>query len=177
MRRLIVLFIMLSLIPPAFTADLGSMRISWAGEDGFAIRNLSNGAFVYSDRDYVFSNLPACLQHQAYLLTPNKSKFNRDDRLVRLVHEGNFVIFIGYDDRYRTRPDWLNREYDLVPYMTANVLDARSNRQIFRFQFYRSKSLVRPRTPILLGGNIAPQVHDNFAMYTAVFVPHDIECP
>lgn len=141
----------------------------------YGLRTLGERAIVYSDRDYLFANIHGCLLNRPYLVTPNQDKFNREPELVALRSERPVIVYVGYDSRYQTRPDWLFRNYDPVPNFFLYAVDPRTENQIVTFQMYRariSQNLIR------LGGNIAPQENNNFAMYTTVFVDEQQDyCP
>lgn len=154
-------------MPAAFSAD-GTVGISGTFSKNFyGIRDLDIRAFVYSDRDYVFAAVPGCLSGRPYLVTPNQDKFTTGDSLVTVSSREPVNVYVGYDQRYRTRPDWLARNYQQTR-MSLDVVDPRTGQTILAFDLYRSRSSMQN---IPLGGNIADSEKSNFGMYTAVFVP------
>ena len=140
------------------------------GTDGtgrYYLSRLNPRAFVYSDREYVFSRVPGCLFGKTYLVTPNKAKFSRGDELVRMYASRPINIYLGYDSRYQTRPDWIEQGYDRTD-DEMTVSDPRSSRNILRFDLWHARF---PEGDFVLGGNLAPREQSNFGMYTAVIVP------
>lgn len=162
---LLTMLIFLVQLAPSAVAE--NVWVDWTRSSNFyGLRTLGERAFAYSDRDYVFANVHGCLQNRQYLVTPNQDKFSREPELVAIRTDRPVTVYVGYDSRYQTRPDWLLQNYDPVPFF-LNVVDPRTEHQILAFQMYRSRF---PQDQIRLGGNIAPQENNNFAMYTAIFV-------
>lgn len=176
MRPVSTFFTTLALLLSMSTGAVAqAVNIERANSSGFfGVRGLTERAFVYSDRDYVFSGVHGCLLGRPYLVTPNQDKFSRAPELVVVNANPAVTVFVGYDTRYPTRPDWLWQGYDPAPFVMTAV-NPRTNQAIVTFQMYRARA---PQRRIRLGGNIAAKENNNFGMYAAFFVDanHD-SCP
>ncbi len=124
-------------------------------------------AFLYSDREYVYSELPQCMEGAFVLITANSDKFTRGNQFLQIRTDVPLRVYVGYDIRYGTRPDWLLQQYREVD-ARAVAGDAKSGQAGIVYQFYRAN--FQPGS-IVLGGNLHDRENGNFAMYTVVVVP------
>ena len=70
---------------------------------------LHEGARVYRDRNYRFTNIPDALKGAAYLMSRNEDAGSRGDSLVTLTAACLVDVYIGHDRRVATsaKPTWL----------------------------------------------------------------------
>ena len=172
MRTLMAVIAALTLLTPdRTTAAEDIARIERTFTKGyFELRQLAPRSFVYSDREYVFDVVPNCLRDRTYMVTPNAEKFSRGAELVMLGTLRPVRVYVGYDSRYLTQPEWLLKNFSRTN-DEITIVDPRSNRVILRFIVYRGEF----NNNVTLGGNIAPKERGNFGMYTAVIVPADAD--
>lgn len=152
----------------ALGGGAATIERSFGQSYSYEIRTLAPRAFVYTDREYVFSAMHRCLLGQTYLATPNSDKFSRGGELVLLRLAERSHVYIGYDSRYRGRPAWLSPPAFTPTNQRITVSDPRSNREILTFVVWQG---VFPPGPLMLGGNLANGERSNFGMYTAIIVP------
>lgn len=85
---------------------------------------LNGGARVYSDREYVYGEVPRLLHNSGHILTANDDKFSQDWRkLISFRANKPITLYIAHDDRYPSRPDWLSdfRDIGLDVYLEDNT--------------------------------------------------------
>lgn len=133
----------------------------------YRIDTLREFAFVYTDRDFVFTAVPGCLNKRRYIATANTDKFSRGPALLTLRSEVPLVVYVGYDRRYRTMPDWLRRRFRPMPNLQLTMGNPKLGKKYVVYGLYRAEF---PRGRINLGGNLDDTEKANFAMYTAIIV-------
>lgn len=166
--RLAVLLILLTI---AFGASARAGEPYWIetaeSTQHYRIEPLSEYAFVYSDRDFVFTAVPRCLDGATYVRTANADKFTRGAAFLTLRSEVPLVVYLGYDRRYRTRPEWLRRQFRPKPGLELTMGDPKLGKSQVTYELHRAEL---PAGRIVLGGNLADDEKSNYAMYTAVIV-------
>lgn len=131
----------------------------------YRIEPLRKYGFVYSDREYVFSVLPKCLEGAASVITANSDKFSRGPSFIKLHSEVPLRVYVGYDIRYRSRPDWLRSRYrELGQTMRVREPKLRSD---LVFQLYVSD---HKQGTVVLGGNLSKEENANNGMYSVILV-------
>jgi len=134
----------------------------------YTIGTLKRYAFVYLDRDFVFTEVPSCLAGQRYVVTANSDKFSRGPGHLQIQSATPMVVYVGYDRRYGTRPRWLEeRQFRIVPNLQLSFGQPKLGRTQVTYDLYRATY-----TPgrIELGGNLSDREKSNYAMYTVVLV-------
>lgn len=119
-------------------------------------------SFAYSDRDYVFTDFPVCLQEMGYVVTTNGDKFSSGNEFMLMTSEVPIIVLVGYDTRYPTRPSWLNRFRETNLFLSAG--DPKVGRNNIRFRLYEQRF---GPGQFWLGGNIE-NTRANFSMYTVL---------
>lgn len=125
---------------------------------------LSYGAVVYSDRDYIYNDIPSFLDGAGYILTANEDKFGGRDFNFELsiFATRNVEVYVAHSDRYINKPDWLiafqDTGVDLTYYVDSDLVT---------LSLYKRNY---PAGSITLYGNIQPNETENHAMYTVVIV-------
>ena len=85
---------------------------SYSGPTG-AVRVWSeakDGAKIYTDRDYVFRDLPAALAGSDWIQTATADKFYSAADLLDFAMKSNGMVYVAYDNRLPA-PDWLQRQF------------------------------------------------------------------
>jgi beta-galactosidase len=124
-------------------------------------QNARDGMQVYSDRDFLFSGLPAILQGSDWVQTANADKLYSAVDLVDLAMNGDGVVYIAHDPRL-PRPDWLVRQF----LHTSSILKInRQDMEIFERRVHSGESLT-------LGSNTEDRHLKSCNMYV-VFVKRD----
>ncbi len=67
---------------------------------------LVNGALVYIDRGYTFSNVPALLQGATYIKTANDDKSTSNASFLSFDVDEDVTVCVAHDDAIGTRPSW-----------------------------------------------------------------------
>ncbi|MBT3315518.1 MAG: hypothetical protein HN390_12995 [Anaerolineae bacterium] len=128
----------------------------------YFLENLRNGAPVYADRDFLFTEVPSFLMDENYIITANDDKFGGKDFAYTLRFHVNqeVIVYVAHDDDYSNKPDWLksfsDTNSDLIFYVESN--------RIILSLYERSF----PAGTISLGGNVSSSETENHAMYSVV---------
>jgi hypothetical protein len=102
---------------------------------------LRNGASVYIDRSYTFTNVPAFLEGATYIKTANDDKAQAGDNFLSFEVNQDVTAYVGYDTRASGTPSWLQGYTD-----TGDVINTSdATFRLFTKDF--------PAGPIALGGN------------------------
>lgn len=133
----------------------------------YHIEPLRSYALVYLDRSFVFTRVPSCLNHARYIVTANSDKFSSGPDLLTIRTKVPVVVYVAYDHRYRTRPDWLMDRFRRAPNLEISMGDPKYSRTEVVYDLYRARF---PAGRVQLGGNLASGEKSNFAMYTALIV-------
>jgi hypothetical protein len=166
----ILTLVALAGLSPTASAQQVQIVRSFSGQF-YGIRTMVQGAFVYSDRDYVFHGFDPCLQNRPYLVTPNRDKFTRGPALVDFTADRSVFVVIGYDTRYGSRPEWLVQGFRPTGHQIT-VTDSNQTRVVLTFQLWRSHG---PVNGLRLGGNLTNSENANNGMYTAIFLPAEMQ--
>jgi len=121
---------------------------------------LNVGSNVYTDRDYVYAQVPAFLQGQTYIITANDDKFNSDTSFLWIRAEQEISVYVAHSDRYKNKPAWLADFRDTGAELIFMVEKEALTLSLYEKRFSAGQ--------IVLGGNIRPSEKENHAMYTVV---------
>ena len=121
---------------------------------------LQVGATVYSDRDYVYSTIPSFLDSKIYIATPNADLFSTGTNFLTFSINQDAVVYVAYDDRYATKPSWLNSFQDMGADLEYSWTGGIIKLSLYGKQF--------PKGQVVLGGNVSPGENANHGMYTVV---------
>jgi len=162
-----IVFLVAAVAPSGLTHAQSPFRIERVSSNQrYQIRELKPYAFAYVDREYVFTRIPSCLQHQAYVVTANSDKFSRGNTFLAITSQVHVTVYVGYDTRYRDSvPEWLQQRFQPVPNLNMAIGNPNSPGDLVTYQFYRGR--FAPGI-IELGGNLAASERRNYAMYTIV---------
>jgi len=73
-------------------------------------KNAKDGAKIYADRDFVFSELPPALQGSDWVQTANADNLYSAVDLLDFSLNGEGVVFVAHDTRLPA-PDWLQQQF------------------------------------------------------------------
>lgn len=127
--------------------------------------NLQNGSMVYSDRDYVWKDLPEYFKGAYSIITANEDKFINSDNFIEFTANQNIRVYIAYDPSYPQKPGWIysfQKAADNL-YFADTKNGWVSGAMLIHERTYNKGDTVR------LGGNYNPAANHNGAMY-AVFI-------
>lgn len=123
-------------------------------------RGLRDGARVYIDRNYIYSDIPALLRDKTYIVTANIDKFNSGTTFISFWVNKPVTIYVAHDRRYRVKPPWLR-----LFHPTGESITMQGTRPPVIFDIFE-KSYQAGR--IVLGGNIEEREIRNCAMYSII---------
>ncbi len=118
------------------------------------------GKPYYTDRDYVLTAVPEVLEGSRMIKTPNDDKSNEAPDYLPMSLTQNAVIYIAYDSRVESVPQWLNEKFKKTS-LPLGVTDQVEKLDIWR-GYFKSGELT-------LGGNSAEGAVNAKSMYV-VFV-------
>jgi beta-galactosidase len=124
-------------------------------------QDAKDGAKIYTDRDFVFSELPAALQGSDWVQTANADKLYSAVDLLDFSLNGDGVVYVAHDARL-PEPDWLLQQF------RATEMKLTVNGQPMKI-FERH---ARSGESLTLGSNTADRKLKSCNMYV-VFVKRD----
>ncbi len=74
----------------------------------YSVGVLNTGMEVYTDRPYVVTKVPASLEGAQFIQTPNNHKKVRVNQALSFELQKKADVFVAYDRRAKTLPDWLS---------------------------------------------------------------------
>lgn len=166
---LLFLFISSFLSQPLILAkDRGKFWIeSVQGRKHYSIGRLNKYAFVYTDRDYVFTHVPNCLLNEKYIQTVNADKFSTGSQHLTIYSRVPLLVYIGYDSRYRTKPNWLRDNFGQVPGLHLVMGEPKYGKTQVTYTLFKRRF---PAGRIVLGGNFSNYEKANYSMYSVILV-------
>ena len=139
----------LGAVPP----DSDSINVTWAESQTLIISNtlpstyrwgvLELGELIYTNRSYVFTEIPIELIGLDYLQTSNSDKRGTDPNTISFDVSRPVTVFVALDRRILPIPSWLNSWVVTGEIITKSPRDS-------RFNLY-SKDF--PAGAVILGGN------------------------
>ncbi len=94
--------------------------------------NVRSGSRVYSDRNYVYKQLPDFLQGKDYLMMKNADKFSKGSNLFQCPYSGGVVVYVGIDARLKSTPTWLVQQGYVDTKTTLTISQGANNRIGFK---------------------------------------------
>ncbi len=117
--------------------------------DQYALAYLGMGDQCYADRDYMLGAVPAALRYNLYIKTANWDKNRSSSNYITFELTEPAAIYIAYDLRAGTPPDWLASDFiRLSKMIDINELDG----SITSMGLWKKSLLPGTHT---LGGNLA----------------------
>ncbi len=159
------------LTPAASLSHSIEINIQGVSGNRYLVGRLEEESTAYTDRPYRYSEIPAFLQGQNYIITANDDKCPSEPSSFSLSFEVSepAMVYIAHDDRYQKKPAWLA---DFEKTKESIKLTLPSER--FRYSLYRKNF---PAGTVVLGSNIdgTCQGEGDFAMYSVVVTPADLQ--
>lgn len=149
---------------PSFTPnpELTITILDVSTEKTYFVGNLYNGAPVYADRNYLFTEIPSFLMDENYIITANGDKFGGRDfaYTLRFYVNQEVIVYVAHDDDYPNKPDWLKSFSDTNSDLIYYVGNDRVVLSLYEKSF--------PSGTISLGGNVSSIETENHTMYSVV---------
>ena len=134
--------------------------VTESGENFEVGRNLSVGSTAYIDRSYVYDLVPGELVGHGYIRTANGDKdYPGTDSFLSFDVNQDVTVYVGHDDRYTLRPDWLN---SFVATGQQLSVSGAGNFDLFARDF--------PVGTVVLGANQHPDEIQRNSMYVIAIV-------
>ncbi|MFT2011396.1 malectin domain-containing carbohydrate-binding protein [Pontibacter sp. 13R65] len=121
-------------------------NISATTGNSYTVSELVAGAILYSDRTYQITGVPALLNGEQFIQTPNDDKRSTATTLLSFSLSQSATVYVAYDPRATALPSWLSTWQKLPEKLNINDPGTRT------LDLY-SKSY--PAGTVNLGGNMA----------------------
>ncbi|HUP11968.1 MAG TPA: hypothetical protein VM187_07150, partial [Niastella sp.] len=116
----------------------------------YTVRKLNIGVKQLIDRSYTITSLPAFLRGASFIQTANDDKLNTSDNFMSFFVTTDVIVYIGYDPRAKTIPEWLTK-WTKTGYKIG-VSDANVDSLDVYHRVIRNEERYYP---VILGGNLA----------------------
>jgi lysophospholipase L1-like esterase len=129
--------------------------------------NLNVGDEYYIDRTYTLTSIPSEIDTRTdeWIMTGNNDKGSTSDTFLEFEIEQDSIVYIGYDSRSTSLPDWLVNDFNPTS-LTIGVSEAMDHFNVYAQVFTAGT--------FSLGGNRADGSAGAGSMYIVVVVP---ACP
>jgi hypothetical protein len=125
---------------------------------------LDSGQTVYSDRSYVYSEMPGYLKGSTYIKTSNNDKLVQEAEFLSFDLNTSATIYIAHDERYDIKPQWLSAYMD-----TGDLINIDMNGNVV-FRIFKKDYTAGK---VYLGGNVNPAEKKDYSMYLIMAVPNN----
>ncbi len=132
-----------------------------SGRDYPVITGLQTGIPAYSDREFLYANVPPEVQGATYLVTANDDKFDTSATFLSFQVSQPVTVYVVYDDRYLNRPAWLADFQD----SGLDLMIGPTTHSLYRKSF--------PPGVVTLGGNYVTGEGNN-GMYTVLIAKSEV---
>ena len=112
----------------------------------YVLAYLEESDQYYTDREYVINSIPSDLRNLLWIKTANDDQYDTSNSLVSITLDKSAKVYIAYDHRGTSVPDWLNSQFTQTGY-NIEVSDQASLLNVWSKQF-------TPGT-YTFGGNLA----------------------
>ena len=92
--------------------NINNMTVSSGKSYEIVNNGLQNGATVYIDRTFTFTDMPQNLENATYIKTSNYDKESIDDPFLSFNVDEEVTVYIAHDDRISTKPSWMSEFTD-----------------------------------------------------------------
>ena len=93
----------------AQSADELITHVSVTNGKTYTVDKLSTGVKQLIDRSYTITSVPEYLKGASFIQTANNDKLNTSDNFLSFIVTDDVVLYIAYDPRATTIPQWLTR--------------------------------------------------------------------
>ncbi|RDC61745.1 Ig-like domain-containing protein [Adhaeribacter pallidiroseus] len=101
------LTISFNVVNQSTTTSLVSNIRSYTG-NSYSQSKLVVGVTFYTDRDYQITSVPASLNNQVFIKTPNDDKYNTASPAVSFSVNQSVTVYVAYDPLATQLPNWMN---------------------------------------------------------------------
>lgn len=129
---------------------------SAASSNAYTWGSLAQGAPVYTDRSYTYTDVPAAYAGLQYLQTSNNDKTIGGSGFLTFSTDRPITVYVGYDSRISALPGWLGSWTDTGTTITSSTNSFR----VFQKAF--------PAGTVSLGGNAGTSTD---SMYVVLVAP------
>jgi predicted secreted protein len=131
----------------------------------YSISRLEVGDAYYLDRTYTLTSVPSELSTglEAWIRTRNNDKKNTSDSFLKLVINLDSTVYIGYDSRATSIPNWLSTNFEPTDMAIGN------SESMGHFNVYKQ---ILPADTISVGGNLARGAMGVSSNYIIVVQPN-----
>ncbi len=112
----------------------------------YKLKYLQEGDNYYLDRNYYLKDIPDDLENLVWLVPNNKDKNNTDTDFITLDLDNPGTVYIAYDRRAETPPNWLTENYSSSAFQ-IQVSDFSTPMNVWQKEV--------PAGELVLGGNMA----------------------
>jgi hypothetical protein len=135
---------------PAQSADELITRVSVINGKTYIVNRLNTGVKQLIDRSYTITSVPEYLKGASFIQTANNDKLNTADNFLSFIVTDDVVLYIAYDPRATTIPQWLTR------WTKTNDKIGTSDADVAYLEIYHRVVRNEERfEPVILGGNLA----------------------
>ena len=129
---------------------------------------LQEGDHYYIDRSYVIQSIPKEIRGFLWIKTANDDRSEKDENFFSFTLNKDSKIFIGYDSRAQSVPNWLRDNFNPTN-KYIGVSEYAERLKLWEKDCVKGK--------ITLGGNIAEGAQGVESMYVILIQPNDIDLP
>ena len=127
---------------------VAELRISNLAPGYYQVAKIREGDEYYIDRSFRMVTIPSEVTTVSWIKTANNDKFNQDDKFITFDVNQSVSVFVGYDIRATSVPDWLSEWSNTGLRLETTDVPL----ELYRKDFSANK--------ILLGGNLgAPSMY------------------
>jgi len=148
-----------------YSDDVGGTTANCELDSVFDESSMAVGEYVYTDRNYcITGGVPDWMIGRMLIQTPNDERFNRTaSGYIRFTNPVNWWVYVLFDSRASTIPDWLDGWEHRSNYEIDTSLTTQPYLKVYR-KIFKSGQCVD------LGGNYGPGASDeNRSNYTVVY--------
>ncbi len=147
------------ILPYRITTDTVKQQITSGDSVLYQPGFLQAGDSYYTDRGYYITSVPDSLQGLLWLQMPNEQKSNISDTLCAVRLNGNGTVYIAYDSRAASLPNWIADQY------TATGDQIGISDEAEYFDLYKKQV---SSGDLVLGGNLAEGANGAESQYVVL---------
>ncbi|MBN1541103.1 hypothetical protein JW992_03085, partial [candidate division KSB1 bacterium] len=144
---------------------LPNLQVTVEGGVETGMGYLDAGRVYYIDRNYVLTKVPERFNNVRMIMTSNNDRGNTQSRYMTLKLTQPAFIYIAYDSRAESVPNWLDARFRKTTYKLGVSDNAK---ELDLWQGYFENGVVS------LGGNNAPGARGSYSMYIVLLEEPDL---
>ncbi len=133
-------------------------HMEFSEQEGYYLSYVDVGDQYYTDRDYTITELPDQFKNCIWIKTLDSEKYLTDDNYIQFQLKRDATVYIAYDNRASSVPQWLSSRFEQTEYTIQNS-DEESNFTVWKGQFTAGD--------VTLGANSASGAEGVLANYVA----------